>query len=78
MLRISHLLKLADEYERVSGVGDTTLSFRVFSDSKKLAALRDEADITTTRFNGAIVWFAKNWPAKARWPSDVQRPKVAA
>lgn len=77
MMQIAHLLELADEYQRVVGVGDTTLSFRVFGDSKKLAALRADADITTQRFNAAVTWFAVNWPDGAKWPRDIQRPEAA-
>lgn len=79
MMQIAHLLELADEYQRVTAVGDTTLSFRVFGDSKKLAALRANADITTQRFNAAVTWFSANWPEDAAWPVDViDRPAVAA
>lgn len=78
MITIAHLLALADEYQRVDPVEDKTLSFRVFGDSKKLSALRDEADITTGRFNAAIQWFSVNWPHGADWPIDVPKPAVAA
>jgi len=78
MMQITHLLALADEYRRATGIEDKTLSFRVFGDSKKLAALRGEADITTARFNAAVTWFASNWPDAAIWPSTIQRPRVAA
>lgn len=78
MIQIAHLLALADEFERVESIEDKTLSFRVFGDSKKLSALRAEADITTGRFNSAIQWFADNWPSGAVWPKGVQRPQVAA
>lgn len=78
MIQIAHLLALADEFERVESLEDKTLSFRVFGDSKKLTALRAEADITTGRFNAALQWFADNWPAAAKWPADVPRPQVAA
>lgn len=77
MMQIAHLLELADEYQRIAGVGDTTLSFRVFGDSKKLAALRADADITTQRFNAAVTWFAANWPEGAKWPQVIQRPVAA-
>lgn len=77
MLEIAHLLMLADEFQRVAGVSDTTLSFRVFGDSKKLAALRCGSDITTARFNAAFVWFSVNWPSGALWPSQVARPEEA-
>lgn len=74
MLQIAHLLNLADEYQRVLSVEDKTLSFRVFGDSKKLAALRTDADITTQRFNAAVRWFAENWPDGAAWPDGIDRP----
>lgn len=77
MLQIAHLLTLADEYQRVTGVEDKTLSFRVFGDSKKLSALREQADITTARFNAAIQWFGEHWPADAVWPQTVGRPVAA-
>lgn len=78
MLQIAHLLALADEFQRVSPTEDKTLSFRVFGDSKKLSALRGEADITTGRFNGAVQWFSDHWPDDAVWPKGIARPKVAA
>lgn len=78
MITIAHLLALADEFERVEVIEDKTLSFRVFGDSKKLAALRAEADIQTRRFNTAVQWFSDNWPTGAVWPVSIARPKVAS
>lgn len=78
MMQIAHLLELADAYQRAAPVEDKTLSFRVFGDSKKLAALRADADITTQRFNSAVRWFAANWPDGAEWPRRIERPRVAA
>lgn len=78
MIEIAHLLALADAFKKADPVSDTTLSFRMFKDSKKLAALRSGSDITTGRFNDAVQWFSDNWPDDAVWPSEVSRPKVAA
>lgn len=78
MLQIAHLLAIADEYQRVTHVEDKTLSFWVFRDSKKLAALRGKSDITTGRLNAAIQYFSDNWPDGAVWPKGIVRPKVAA
>lgn len=75
MLQIAHLLALADEYQRIDAVEDKTLSSRIFSDSKKLTALRAKSDITTARFNAAVQWFSDHWPDGARWPVGVVRPK---
>lgn len=77
MNEISHLLAVADAYKAALSIEDTTVSARVFGDSKKLAALRNGADITVGRFNSALQWFASNWPQNAIWPADVHRPIVA-
>ncbi len=74
MIDIRTLLKLADIYIKETGLKDQTLSYRMFGDSKKLTALRGDADITTGRFNSALVWFSKEWPSKARWPREIERP----
>lgn len=74
MFEITHLLTLADCYARATSLEDVTLSHRLFGDSKKLGALRGGADITVTRFNSALLWFATNWPSNADWPAGVFRP----
>lgn len=76
MIEIAHLLALVDEYRRATGVEDTTVSHRVFGDTKKISALRNGSDITTGRFNDALIWFAEHWPEGAEWPADVTRPAV--
>lgn len=78
MTEIEHLLSVADAYKAALLIEDTTVSARVFDDSKKLAALRDGADITLGRFNKALVWFSANWPDGAVWPEDVMRPSIFA
>jgi hypothetical protein len=82
MFKIADLISIVDEYRRVTGTEDRTVSSRVFADSKKLGALRSGADITTSRFNDAVMWFSENWPNGAVWPVGLDRPaldqKVAA
>lgn len=78
MTEIEHLLSVADAYKAALLIEDTTVSARVFDDSKKLAALRDGADITLGRFNKALMWFSANWPDGAVWPEDVMRPSLLA
>ena len=78
MFEITHLLKLIDAYQKARDVSDTTLSFWMFNDSKKIAALRTGSDMTTTRFNAAVQYFSDNWPESAVWPLEVPRPKVEA
>ncbi|HEX5934219.1 MAG TPA: hypothetical protein VFY63_08635 [Pseudorhizobium sp.] len=76
MFDIADLLLISEAYGRASGVSEKTVSGRVFTDSKKLAALRAGADLTTGRFNDAIHWFSDNWPADAVWPDcGIARPE---
>ncbi|GLK65668.1 hypothetical protein [Paracoccus kondratievae] len=61
---IADLIARADEYKAATGIADdSTVSYRVFGDTKKLGALRRGADITTRRFKAAMLWFDKNCPA---------------
>lgn len=65
------LINIADAYKAAAGISkDTTVSSRVFNDGKKLAALRAGGDITVGRFNEAMAWFQKNWPAGAQPPTS--------
>lgn len=72
------LIALADAYAALTGASETTISCRVFGDSKKLAAIRRGKDITLRRFNAAVQWFADNWPAGAEWPRDIRLAKLPA
>ncbi|WP_011580533.1 MULTISPECIES: hypothetical protein [Chelativorans] len=71
---VSHLISIADEFMRATSTKEVTVSFWVFNDSKKLAALRRGADITVGRYNAALQWFSDQWPENAVWPSGVARP----
>lgn len=73
----SLLIRVADAYKAATALEDVTVSYRAFSDSKKLDALRCGADITVKRFNAALRWFSVNWPEQAVWPAEVPRPVVA-
>ena len=71
MFAISDLICLFDAYKTSAGVtDDARVSYRVFSDSKKLAALRKGGEITVGRFNSAVLWFGDNWP------KDKERPAL--
>lgn len=76
MSAIDQLLSLCREYGRATGVDTTTVSWRVFGDSKKLGAIIDGADIQTRRLERAVGWFSANWPESAQWPATVARPSV--
>lgn len=74
MTCIDQILKLADAYAAATGVEGTTLSWRVFGDTKKLGAIRSGGDLQTKRFEGALGWFADNWPTGEAWPDGVAHP----
>jgi hypothetical protein len=74
MIEIRHLLLIIDAYREATGVEDTTVSNRVFADSKKITAMRAGADITLGRFNEALRWFSQHWPEGAEWPSEIPLP----
>lgn len=63
MLNICDLLSLADTYRSLAQIErEVTLSYRMFGDSKRLGSLRAGGDLTVSRFNAAMHWFAENWP----------------
>lgn len=74
MSAIDQLLTLARAYGLAAGIKASTVSWRVFGDSKKLADIEAGADIQVRRQERAMRWFAENWPSGAEWPSDVPRP----
>lgn len=74
MNSIDTLIGIADAYKVAAGVtADTTVSHRVFGDTKKLAALRCGGDITTKRFHSAMCWFSEEWPAGKPVPAALKR-----
>lgn len=76
MSAIDDLLTLADAYGRAERIETTTVSWRVFGDTKKLGALKHGKDIQVKRFEAALQWFSDHWPDGTPWP-DVQRPDRA-
>lgn len=74
MIDLDQFLRLALTYRDALEVPTTTVSWRVFGDSKKLDALADGADIQSRRLVAAWHWFAEHWPTDANWPVDVPRP----
>jgi len=67
MIDTQALLHRADQYKAAAGISDdTTVSYRVFGDTKKLSAMRAGADITVRRFNAAMAWFDANWPSSRK------------
>ena len=78
MPHVSHIIALADIWLKATGLRETTLSNRLFGESKKLALLRGGADLTTGRYRLAVRWFAEHWPDGVEWPDIVPEPSRAA
>ena len=73
MISTAHLISLCDAYKVAAGVEkDQTASYRIFGDSKKLAAMRNGASITIDRCNAAVMWLHDFWPAGKPIPSAVK------
>jgi hypothetical protein len=78
MSGIDQLLTLARAYGAAMGLEPSTVSWRVFGDTKKLAAIESGADIQVRRYERAVQWFSDNWPDGADWPAGVERPTGTA
>lgn len=74
MSGIDKLLRTARVYADLQGLELSTVSWRIFEDTKKLAALEKGADIQVRRAERAMQWFSANWPDGAAWPAEVDRP----
>jgi hypothetical protein len=77
MTGIEGLLKVAAEYGRAEGIELSTVSWRVFGDTKKIGAIVAGADIQTRRLERALNWFSISWPETTIWPEGVARPVAA-
>lgn len=77
MSAIDHLIAVAAEFGRAANLDDTTVSWRLFGDSKKLPAIKAGADIQVKRLEKAMTYLSSNWPEGAVWPAQVARPAPA-
>lgn len=66
------LLNLCDAFRDAAGIAEEkTLSSRIFQDSKRLARLRVDADITLGSFAMAMRYLADRWPAGVDLPDEL-------
>ncbi|MNU34524.1 hypothetical protein D3C71_231070 [compost metagenome] len=70
---IPHLIRLARAYGAATGVELSTVSWRLFQDTKKLEALIDGRDIQVRRYSAALQWLADNWPEGTDRPEGLDR-----
>ena len=73
-------LELTEIYAKHLGVPLTTVSSRLFNDSKRLDMLRDDAgrDVGIRKVEVAVQWLSDNWPKGCAWPKGVIRPARTA
>lgn len=70
---IDTILIIADCYREMAGIpAEKTLSYRIFGDSKKLEMMRSGGDLTVTRYNMAMSWFAHCWPDGQPMPAELR------
>lgn len=74
MVSAADILHLAEAFAAAKGITLSAVSSRVFDDSKKLAAIKDGADLTLKRAAAALQWFSAHWPDGVEWPHDLARP----
>jgi len=73
---ILQLISLSDLYCAATAKTRIAVSKRVFNDGKVLDKLCEGGDLTTTRHQMALRWFAENWPDGAEWPAGIERPDI--
>lgn len=67
---IPALIAIADAFRAASdGLPESTLSYRIFGDTKRLGSLRAGREITVGRYNRALDWFDAQWPEGAERPA---------
>lgn len=71
---ITQLVTVARAYADAEKLDLTTVSWRLFGDSKKLRHLTQGRDIQVRRHEQAMRWLSSNWPSDADWPADIARP----
>lgn len=72
---LSDLKIVAEAYAAAAGVELSTVSYRVFSDTKRLRRVFDgQADLKSGSIWAAMIWFSKNWPEGSVWPLGISRP----
>jgi hypothetical protein len=78
MSSIDHLLRVADLYGSALSLERSTVSWRIFGDTKKLPAIHAGADIQVKRLERAMQFLSDNWPEGAEWPAEIARPQQSA
>ncbi len=78
MVTIASFMRLIEIYCQACGLAESTVSYRLFNDGKRVGDVRGGADIGIRRVERAMQWFSDNWPVTVEWPHDVPRPVPAS
>jgi hypothetical protein len=73
MNSIDRLLSVARKYAEVEGVPLSTVSSRIFSDGKRLAAIENGADLRSRTLEHAMSWLSERL-LESDWPDEIPRP----
>lgn len=71
------LLTVSASFADAKKLSLSRVSTIVFGDGKVIDRLQRESDITTGRYEAAMLWFSSNWPEGVDWPADIARPVAA-
>lgn len=69
-----HVIALIERFAEAKRVSPSRVCTIVFNSGAMHKRLTSGSDITVGRAEGAIRWFAANWPEGAAWPEGVDRP----
>jgi hypothetical protein len=72
------IITLALAYAKARGLSVSRTSTLCFGDGRLVTALQGGADLTTRRYERAMIWFSTHWPEGAAWPEGVPRPAPTA
>lgn len=78
MITEADLLIIIDAYASALNLEDSSASWRIFGDNKRVPALRSGATITVRRMNETLRFLSANWPRGAKWPKGIYRPRKIA
>lgn len=79
MTLLEQLKMVSATYGSARNLKPSSVSRLAFGDGQRLPLINSgDADVTTKRYERALLWFSEHWPADAAWPETVKRPQPEA
>lgn len=75
MVDIKQFLELVKRFGEVKGLAETTVSLRLFNDTRRLRILREGGDLGVRKAEVAVRYMSDQWPAGVAWPKGIKRPE---